>query len=334
MSPWTIRRFEGSGDADYETLARLRTLTEPEYPVTAGEIRRHDALRDPRARAQRWLADDPATGETVGSGGYGQGEWNYHPQRFMVGVTVRPDRLNRGVATALYETITAALAPLDPLSLRAHCREDRDPAVDFLTRHGFAETMREWESRLNVAAFDLAPFAGADARVAEEGITIRTLAELKREIGDETALRKLWELDNTCSADAPFDEPFTGIGHDAYVRRLVSDPHHRPDAFFIAVAPGADEWAGVSMLFHRASDDHLDTGLTGVRRAWRRKGIALALKLRAIAYAQSVGAPVIRTENATTNQAMLSINEALGFAKQPAWITFVKRVGDEQKTTT
>lgn len=203
MSPWTIRRFEGSGDADYETLARLRTLTEPEYPVTAGEIRRHDALRDPKARAQRWLADDPATGETVGSGGYGQGEWNYHPQRFMVGVTVRPDRLNRGVATALYETITAALAPLAPLSLRAHCREDRDPAVDFLTRHGFAETMREWESRLNVAAFDLAPFAGADARVAEEGITIRTLAELKREIGDETTLRKLWELDNACSADAP-----------------------------------------------------------------------------------------------------------------------------------
>lgn len=85
------------------------------------------------------------------------------------------------------------------------------------------------------------------------------------------------------------------------------------------------------MLFHRASDDHLDTGLTGVRRAWRRKGIALALKLRAIAYARSVGAPVIRTENATTNQAMLAINEALGFAKQPAWITFVKKITDEEE---
>ncbi|MBC8102619.1 MAG: hypothetical protein H7Z41_08535 [Cytophagales bacterium] len=63
-------------------------------------------------------------------------------------------------------------------------------------------------------------------------------------------------------------------------------------------------------------------------RSHRRRGIALALKLHAIDYAQSVSVPEIRTGNASTNRPMLAINEVLGFVQQPAWIWLVKKTGE------
>jgi GNAT superfamily N-acetyltransferase len=65
-------------------------------------------------------------------------------------------------------------------------------------------------------------------------------------------------------------------------------------------------------------------GLTGVRREYRGKGVAMALKLKTIEYAQRHGYAVIKTWNESNNVGMLAINEKLGFVRQPAWVTFAK----------
>ena len=67
----------------------------------------------------------------------------------------------------------------------------------------------------------------------------------------------------------------------------------------------------------------------GYAAPYRRRGIALALKLRGIAYAKAQGRPTIKTWNESNNRAMLAINDALGFVKQPAWIDFVKTLRDD-----
>ena len=57
--------------------------------------------------------------------------------------------------------------------------------------------------------------------------------------------------------------------------------------------------------------------MTGVRRAYRGRGIALVLKLLAIRYARSLGALFVRTHNDSGNAPMLAINRKLGYQPEP-----------------
>lgn len=73
----------------------------------------------------------------------------------------------------------------------------------------------------------------------------------------------------------------------------------------------------------------LDTGLTGVIRSHRRRGIATALKLRTIDYAQQHGAMTIETSNEENNP-MYQINLKLGFQPKPAWVSYRKSLTETQ----
>ena len=63
----------------------------------------------------------------------------------------------------------------------------------------------------------------------------------------------------------------------------------------------------------------------------RRRGIATALKLRTARYARERGYGQIRTWNNSLNDAMLRVNEALAFAKEPVWVSLEKHLGDESR---
>jgi GNAT superfamily N-acetyltransferase len=311
---------------DYEYIAVVRGISLPEYPMTADEWRFEDEKRDPKFLHARFVAEDPDEG-VIGFAQYGQDAWNYDPRRFDLRVVVTPAHRRRGVGAALYDHLLAELNPLDPTGLRAQVREDMADALSFVQRRGYVETMRDWESRLDVPACDLSRFDGAAERVAAQGIVVRTLRELD---GDPDRDRRLWELECAVSLDMPSADESTTPDFEDWRRHTFETPNLRPDGYFVAVDTTAgDRYVGVSQLWGSPSVPDLFTGATGVLREYRRRGIALAMKLRAVTYARESGAPVIRTWNAQSNRAMLSINEALGFAKQPAWIAFAKNLGEE-----
>ena len=173
--------------------------------------------------------------------------------------------------------------------------------------------MREWESHLPVAAFDAAPYAGLEAQIQAQGIVIKTLAELAV---DPERDAKLHALNYELFQDVPSSEPATPVPLEHFIEHTVQNPTTLPDAYFVAVHDG--EYVGMSSLWANLTDPSvLYTGLTGIRRAYRRRGIALALKLRAIAYAQARGVATVKTSNESAQPAHAEHQRAPGLCPPP-----------------
>ena len=90
----------------------------------------------------------------------------------------------------------------------------------------------------------------------------------------------------------------------------------RPEATFIALVDG--EVAGYAKLSLSSSDAkvaHHD--MTGVRRAFRGRGIAGALKRAEIAWAKQAGYESLETTNEVRNEPIRRLNERHGYTVQP-----------------
>jgi GNAT superfamily N-acetyltransferase len=320
----TIRPF---APEDYAAAVSVSNAVYTEYANTVEEWRYTDEHRDPKCHFARFVAE--RDGAIVAIGECGQNAGMFHPRKFFIGVTVHPDWQGQGIGTSLYDHIVTSLEQFSPLSFRSNTREHWVHSLHFLAARGYEERMRSWESRLDVAAFDPTPYAGAEERTSACGIEIATYAGLA---GDPGRDRKLYELDTALSRDVPHPEPMTPVSFEFYADRVFNDPDLLPDGWFVAIDRASAQYVGMCQLWNSQASDDLYNGLTGVLRSHRRRGIALALKLRGIAYAKALGRPTIKTWNEANNRAMLSINEALGFEKQPAWIDFVKVLRTEDET--
>ena len=319
-------RPDTRSDADYATRIAISNAIYPDYVDTIEELKFSDNNRDPKIKWARFIAE--VDGMPVATSSYGQSTDMYHPQKFGIGVSVLPEWEGKGIGKALYEHLLDTLTPHDPILLRTSAREDRARAMRFLTDRGFTEAMRDWESRLSAQNFDPMPFVEAAKKATDAGITVRSVAELAKTVPDWK--QHLKELDWTITLDMPTTDTLTDPGFEHFEKTTLGNPNFLPEAWFIAL--DGDQWVGESALWKSAGEpDVLYVGATGVRREYRRKGIATALKLAATTWAKDAGKREIRTWNAQQNRAMLSINEAMGFEKIPAWISYEKKLKDENK---
>ena len=308
-------------DADLPGLVALQNAVLPDYPRTIEEIRHSiDAWDHTRFFLRRFVAEDE-TGQIVGRGRVSHLPDQFHPDRYEMDLTVHPDHRRRGIGSALYDRLLAEMRERGAIALRGEVREEMPEAVAFVRHRDFVEIERTWESRLDVTSFDPVPFAGADERLTAAGVRITTL-EAERDRAPH-ALRDVYDLQVACDRDVPSVHPITAVPFEQFIAHEVEGPTALPDGYFLAVTGEGDEtrYVGMSSLFASAgTPEVLNQGLTGVLPPYRGRGVAMALKLQTVCYAQDQGKREIRTWNDTTNQPMLRINEAMGFARQPVWI--------------
>jgi GNAT superfamily N-acetyltransferase len=98
-----------------------------------------------------------------------------------------------------------------------------------------------------------------------------------------------------------------------------------PGGSYVALADG--EIIGYAGLMAWPGDDtRSEHGLTVVRRAWRRRGLASALKARELAWASRNGIRELVTWTQTGNEALQGVNEGLGYVLRSVVISLRKEL--------
>lgn len=317
----TIRPFQLT-DEDYKRAVAIFNAVWVGQEETVEEWKERDEKRSKVLKWGRFFAE--VDGQLAGYASYEQHQRMNHPGKLWVSVNVLPAIRRRGVGTALWQHLCREIEQFDPLRLFTGTRENFPEGVRFIEKRGFVESLRHWESRLELATFRLEDWAGHARRVAEQGIEIRSVVELA---SDPDRDRKLYELGWAIEQDIPSPEPAVRKSFEDF-QKVWQKSNLVYDAWFVAQDKG--EYVGLTEFWLNQADPGLfDIGGTGVIRSHRRRGIAMALKLRGIEFAQKRGIRELRTWNASSNEGILEVNRRLGFVRRPAHIAYVKEMRPE-----
>jgi mycothiol synthase len=314
MSEMDIRNFT---ENDYPAIVKIHknlNIVWPEKPRTPEGWVKADQNRNPKCKFQRWVAVKDR--EVVGFGAYGQSIGDYHPQRFHINIEVSPGYWRQGIGTALYDQLMTELQLFDPRIIRADAFTNLPQGFVFLQKCGFYEAFRETPVHLDVNSFDPSPYAGLEVELRGKGIIIKTMQELA---SDPNRDRKIFDLYCETAEDLPHEEmEVEKLNFDEWVKWGLRDPDILQDAYFIAVY--GEEYVGLRELFKHPESKVLLGSLLGVRRAYRKQGIGLAMQLRGIAYAREHGYPELKTCTAIQNIPMQALFNKLGYARDPEWL--------------
>ena len=222
------------------------------------------------------------------------------PEPYGRAWVLREER-RRGIGTSLYGVISDYAASRGKHVLEVWV-EDSDPDGEaFVRNRGFTEIGRELRVSLDLTKIEV-PEVRAPA-----GITITTWADRPE------LIHGMYDVALEAMADIPGDEddemePFD----DWLAHEMASGPGDRRDATFVAVA--GDEvvgWSKFSLSDAQPTVAHHD--LTGVKRAWRKRGIARALKQAQIAWAKENGYLRLETRNEERNAPIRKLNAEFGY---------------------
>jgi GNAT superfamily N-acetyltransferase len=214
--------------------------------------------------------------------------------------TVSVEHRRRGVGTRIYEVASwwARERGLDRIEVPVL---DNDPeSLAFAQKRGFVEERREKGVVLDLEGVEPPPVE------PPEGVEIVTWAERP-----DTA-RGMYEVACEAYPDVPgFEEdevePFEDwLAHD------MQGSGDRPDATFVAVA--GDEVVGYAKFSITAARPTTAAhDLTAMKRAWRGRGIARALKATQIGWAKANGFEQLQTRNDERNAPIRRLNAEFGY---------------------
>lgn len=304
-------------DRDYEAVARLNALAwSADFldfePPTAADLRAFDKAYDPaRYTLRRFVAEEE--GAFVGYGFYAHMPWAFEPGAYWASVRCDPAHRGRGVGRKLYNRVMDELDRIGAKSVRIEAREGDPIARSALSRRGFVEEVRSSEYVIDASRADLGAFRGYAERAAAEGIEVLSLPEVKER--DPAWLSKLHALHSAVVREIPLpDEPIPDRTPAEFLEYLFNAPGALPEACFIATH--GDRFAGECVLYRSLDDKaELEHLVTGVDKEYRGRGVAVALKLRTIDFAQQNGFKRISTWVESNNPSMLAVNEKLGFVR-------------------
>jgi RNA polymerase sigma factor (sigma-70 family) len=317
------QRPSRDGKFSNQVNAKLRQFHAPDWPTVnalasarAGkDTPRYELWRNRREKfdesrffRRQYVVEDAANKQIVA---YGSVEQSVYLPKYRLFLLSDPQWLKRGVGDLLFDQLMNDSAEAKAITLSCRQYASEIELIDFLKSRGFEETSRVLDLRLNVSSTDVSSFETLRKALQSQGISITTFAEER--LRDPRCVEKLYELTTHLYQDDPARGPIAPPAYNAREALMwLEMPYVLPDAYFIA--RHGEEYVGISDLsLFEAVPGGLTQGFTGIRREYRRRGLATVLKVCGIAYAQSRGYQIIQTFNRPEQLAIRALNEKLGF---------------------
>ncbi len=259
-----------------------------------------------QARETIWLlATD--RGRDVGTA-IGIGGW-HSPEGVARGeIRVVEDARRRGVGSALLGELSGWARGLAYVELTGPVKEDDEASLAWAERRGFVEVGRNSMLVLDLTAIE------APRVEPPEGIEVVTWAERP---GAEEAM---YEVAREAYPDVPGEDDAVMASFEEWLSMDMQGAGDRPEATFLALADG-DVVAYAKLSLSRARPTVAMHDMTGVRRGWRGRGIARALKAAEIAWAKENGYERLETQNEERNEPIRRLNERFGYVVTPGSVT-------------
>ncbi len=224
----------------------------------------------------------------------------HRPELVFVLSTVLSEHRARGAGTALYEAISDWTRERGLDVLEAVVSDEDPKSLAWAERRGFAEDRREKGVALRLADID-------PPRVEPpEGIEIVSWAERP------DLAHGIYEVALEANPDVPGYEDEIPEPFEDWLVNDMQGSGDKPEATFLALA--GDEvvgYAKFSLTAAQPKTAHHD--MTGLKRAWRGRGIARALKATQIGWAKEHGYEELRTRNDERNAPIRHLNREFGY---------------------
>ncbi len=285
---------------DAPELARLVAIHNVVRPDPA-EVETFVDLRR-QAEDMVWLVA-VTDGHDAGAG-IGVLGWHARPQTAYVELWTLPGARGRGVGSAVLAELIAWSTGRGSIAVEMLAAEDDPASLGWAGRRGFREVGRD--SRL---VLDLVSVEAPEVR-PPDGIDIVTWAERP---GIE---RGMYGVYVEAEPDIPGQDDTEIWAFEQWLANDMQGVSDRPEAVFVALA--GDEVVGFAKLAmppRWTGQAYHD--LTGVRRAWRGRGIAAALKRAQIRWAKEQGYTRLVTGNEERNEPIRRLNTRYGYRIEP-----------------
>jgi len=323
--PSELRVTEAS-DADLERVVEFlnRWATPAQWQATVAV--RHMEQSVPEPLRLRVLVDDRGGGlvavGTTGDGGIfrsGDGSWR-------LSLRVDPTWRRRGVGSAILARLVQHASANGASRVVTAVRGNEPDGTRFAEAHGFRKFHERIDAYIDVPAFDGSGFPDPDETARAAGTRIASYGELLDEHANDiegfqrAMLPAIWSMARDVPAPTPMPE--TPPPFEQARRMFFEGPGIDRGSTMIALRDGAVVGMSVTAVKENGT---AYTNFTGVSREQRGKGIALAMKLRAIRALKSRGVKLFGTTNDEQNAAMRGINRKLGYVPDPPTLMYEKK---------